>query len=66
MFEGYSNFKNKLQEEKVESKDQYSWLESDDPKTKMTDKFLKVQLNQVSPACQKKNRKKFVVLTLVC
>ena len=33
----YNNFKNKLQEEKVEYNDPYTWLESDYPGRKMTD-----------------------------
>ena len=40
IFEGFNNFKNKLQEEKVESKDPYSWLEPDDPRRKMSDRKI--------------------------
>ena len=40
IFEGYNNFKNKLQEEKVESKDPYPWLEPDGPRAKMADRKI--------------------------
>ena len=36
IFEGYNNFKNKLQGEKVESKDPYPLIEPDDPRRKLT------------------------------
>ena len=43
-FEGYNNFRNKLQEESTKSADPYPRLEPNDPGRKMTDrKILEVQ-----------------------
>ena len=40
ILEGYNNFKDKLQEEKLESIEPYPWLELDDSRRKMTDRHV--------------------------
>ena len=65
IFEGYNNCKNKLEEEKVESKDPYPWLEPDDPRRKMTDRQIIESTIDLSQSCMSMEEQKEVYKLLV-
>ena len=65
IFEGYNNFKNKLQEEKVESKDPHPWLKADDPRRKMTDGQILESTINLSLSCLSKKEQGEVYTLLV-
>ena len=65
IFEAYNNFKNKLQEEKVDPKDPYPWLEPDDPSRKMTDRQIIVNTINLSQSCLSKEEQEVVYKLLV-
>ena len=54
IFEGYSNFRNKLQEETNKSEDPYPWLEPNDPRRKMTDRKIKESMAALNQSCLSK------------
>ena len=65
IFAEHNNHKNKLHEEKVESKELYPWLEPDDPRRKMTDRQIIESTIDLSQSCLSKEEQEEVYKLLV-
>ena len=65
ILERYINCKNNVQEEKVESKDSYLCLESDDSRRKMTDRKIIQSTADLSQSCLSREEQEEVHNVLV-